>query len=85
MTQQADNPKVCTQDLDNIDIPKEYSKLFKHHIYSINLSMIPDCIKAYKILDGKHEPLTLISPHFETPLPLTQASVIKKTYFFFFI
>lgn len=70
-----DNPKVCTQDLDSIDIPREYTKLFKHHFYSINLNMIPACTKAYKALDVKHEPLTLIPPHFEAPLPLTQPSV----------
>lgn len=79
ITQQADNPKVCTQDLDNIDIPREYTKLFKHHIYSVNMSMIPECIKVYQTLGVKHEPLALISPHFETPLPPTQPSVIKYT------
>lgn len=75
ITQQADNPKVCTQDLDNIDIPREYTKLFKQHFYSINLNMIPACIKAYEALGVKHESLTLIPPHFEAPLPPTQASV----------
>lgn len=58
-------------------MPREYTKLFKHHIYSINLSMVPACIKAYETLGVKHEPLTLIAPHFETPLPPTQASVRK--------
>lgn len=75
LTQQADNPKVCTQDLDNIDIPREYTKLFKQHFYSINLNMIPASLKAYEALGVKHEPLTLIPPHFEAPLPPTQASV----------
>lgn len=37
--------------------------------------MIPRCIKAYQDLGVKHEPLTLITPHFETPLPPTQPSV----------
>lgn len=37
--------------------------------------MIPACIKAYEALGVKHEPLTLIPPHFEAPLPPTQASV----------
>ncbi|KAL0111294.1 hypothetical protein PUN28_012893 [Cardiocondyla obscurior] len=80
ITQQADNPKVCTQDLDNIDIPYEYTKLFKHHFYSINLNMIPACIKAYETLGIKHEPLTLIPPHFEAPLPPTQASVFPPSF-----
>ncbi|XP_012224469.2 intraflagellar transport protein 52 homolog [Linepithema humile] len=80
ITQQADNPKVCTQDLDNIDIPREYTKLFKHHFYSVNLNMVPACIKAYEALGVKHEPLTLIPPHFEAPLPPTQASVFPPSF-----
>ncbi|XP_066591365.1 intraflagellar transport protein 52 homolog [Prorops nasuta] len=80
ITQQADNPKVCTQNLDNIDIPREYSKLFKQQFYSINLNMIPECIKAYEVLGVKHEPLSLIPPHFEAPLPPTQASVFPPSF-----
>ncbi|XP_076230944.1 intraflagellar transport 52 [Calliopsis andreniformis] len=79
-TQQADNPKVCTQDMDTMDNPHEYTKLFKHQLYSINLNMVPACIKAYEALGVKHEPLTLIPPHFETPLPPTQASVFPPTF-----
>ncbi|KAL2713503.1 intraflagellar transport protein 52 [Vespula squamosa] len=80
ITQQADNPKVCTQDLDNIEVPREYTKLFKHHFYSINLNMVPAAIKAYETLGVKHEPLTLIPPHFEAPLPPTQASVFPPSF-----
>ncbi|XP_048506010.1 intraflagellar transport protein 52 homolog isoform X2 [Athalia rosae] len=76
-TQQADNPKVCTQELDNIEIPREYTKLFKQHFYSINLNMIPECIKAYEVLGVKKQPLTLITPQFETPLPPTQACSLR--------
>ncbi|KAL6428355.1 hypothetical protein ACFW04_008559 [Cataglyphis niger] len=80
ITQQADNPKVCMHDLDNIDIPREYTKLFKQHFYSINLNMVPACIKAYEALGVKHESLTLIPPHFEAPLPPTQASVFPPSF-----
>lgn len=75
ITQQAEKPKVCTQDLDSVDIPREYTKLFKHDLYSINLDMVPASLKAYDDLNVKHEPLSLIAPNFETPLPPTQASV----------
>lgn len=61
--------------MDTIDNPREYTKLFKHQLYSINLNMVPACIKAFDVLGVKHEPLTLIPPHFEAPLPPTQASV----------
>lgn len=75
ITQQADNPKVCTQDLDNFDIQRDFMKLFKRHFYSINMNLLPEVIKAYEELGVKHEPLTLIAPHFETPLPPTQPTV----------
>lgn len=61
--------------MDIMDNPYDYTKLFKHHLYSVNLDMVPSCIKAYEVLGVKHEPLTLIPPHFETPLPPMQASV----------
>lgn len=77
ITQQADNPKVCTQDWDNIDVPHEYSKLFKYDLYSINLNMVPMCIQAYDHLGVKHEPLNLIRPQFESPLPPIQIAVRK--------
>ncbi|XP_076276852.1 intraflagellar transport 52 [Lasioglossum baleicum] len=80
LTQQADNPKVCTQDMDLTDNSYDYTKLFKHHLYSINLNMVPSCIKAYEVLDVKHEPLSLIPPHFEAPLPPTQASVFPPSF-----
>ncbi|KZC05375.1 Intraflagellar transport protein 52 like protein, partial [Dufourea novaeangliae] len=80
ITQQADNPKVCTQDMDMMDYSHDYTKLFKHHLYSINLNMVPACIKAYEVLGVKHEPLTLIPPHFEAPLLPTQASVFPPSF-----
>ncbi|NP_001123257.1 intraflagellar transport 52 homolog [Nasonia vitripennis] len=80
ITQQAEKPKVCTQDLDSVDIPREYTKLFKHDLYSINLDMVPASLKAYDDLNVKHEPLSLIAPNFETPLPPTQASVFPPTF-----
>lgn len=80
ITQRADDPKVCTQDMDNMDMPREYTKLFKRNFYSVNLDMVPACIKAYKILNVKHEPLSLIAPNFETPLPPTQASVFPPSF-----
>ena len=80
VTQQADTPKVCTQDMDMMDNPHEYTQLFKHQLYSINLNMVPACIKAYETLGVKHEPLTLIPPYFEAPLPPTQASVFPPSF-----
>ncbi|XP_014215048.1 intraflagellar transport protein 52 homolog [Copidosoma floridanum] len=80
ITQQADKPRVCTQDLDSVDIPREYTKLFEYDLYSINLDMVPESLKAYDELNVKHEPLSLIAPNFETPLPPVQPSVFPPTF-----
>ncbi|XP_011499533.1 PREDICTED: intraflagellar transport protein 52 homolog [Ceratosolen solmsi marchali] len=80
ITQQADKPRVCTQDTDSVDVPREYTKLFKHDLYDINLDMVPASLKAYEDLDVKHEPLSLIAPNFETPLPPTQLSVFPPSF-----
>nr|XP_031843442.1 intraflagellar transport protein 52 homolog isoform X2 [Nomia melanderi] len=80
ISQQSDSPKVCTQDMDIMDNSYDYTKLFKHHLYSINLNIVPACIKAYEILGVKHERLSLIPPHFEAPLPPTQAAVFPPSF-----
>ena len=63
-------------------MPREYTKLFKRNFYSVNLNMVPACIKAFEVLNVNHEPLSLIAPNFETPLPPTQASVNTIRIFF---
>lgn len=35
------------------------------------------CCRAYEQLNVKHEPLQLIQPQFETPLPVLQPAVSK--------
>lgn len=39
------------------------------------MKMIPETVEAFSVLGVKHEPLTLIPPAFETPLPQLSASV----------
>lgn len=49
--------------------------MFKDQMYSINMDIVPLVLEAYKELNLKHEPLRLITPEFETPLPPLQPAV----------
>jgi intraflagellar transport protein 52 len=71
----AEKPRVCLQE--SVDeIPTDYTKLFNQRLFSINTGCVPAAIQAYQDLNVKHEPLRLITPQFETPLPPLQAAVI---------
>lgn len=72
-TKLAERPRVCLQELSD-EIPMDYTKLFNHHLYSIHTGIVSDAIAAYNELNVKHEPLKLITPQFETPLPILQAA-----------
>ena len=43
---------------------------------------MPSAIKSYHELNVKHEPLKLITPQFETPLPPLQAAVFPPSFRF---
>jgi len=82
----AERPRVCLQESSD-EIPTDYTKLFNQRLFSINTGCVPAAIQAYEDLNVKHEPLRLITPQFEAPLPPLQAAVICTatpfTVFFF--
>nr|CAD7199472.1 unnamed protein product [Timema douglasi] len=75
----ADRPRVCLQESAD-EIPMDYTQLFEQRLYSINTGVVPAAIEAYDQLGVKHEPLRLITPQFETPLPPLQAAVFPPSF-----
>ena len=65
--------RVCLQESD--DLPTENTKLFNQKLFSISGDKVPDVLEAYSLLNVKYEPLKLIKPQFETPLPALQCAV----------
>ncbi|KAK3090664.1 hypothetical protein FSP39_013510 [Pinctada imbricata] len=63
----ADELKTCLQESE--DVPRDITTLFDNSLFKLDTSLVPNAIKAYDQLSVKHEPLTLITPQFETPLP----------------
>ncbi|XP_041977277.1 intraflagellar transport protein 52 homolog isoform X2 [Aricia agestis] len=54
--------------------------LFTWKLFSLNLSHLPEVLGMYDELGVKHEPLRLIAPQFETPLPPLQLAVFTPTF-----
>jgi hypothetical protein len=59
--------KPCLQGLD--ELPKDFTKLFDTSQFRFDTDLIPQAVKLYERLGVNHDPLTLIPPTFECPLP----------------
>lgn len=70
----ADRPRLCLQE-SAVDIPLDYTSLIDTRLFSLHSGVVADAVGAYETLGVKHEPLRLITPQFETPLPPLQAAV----------
>ena len=49
--------------------------VFMFQLTSIDMNLVPAAMESYEKLNVKHEPLRLITPQFETPLPPLQPAV----------
>ncbi|KAJ3103388.1 Intraflagellar transport protein 52 [Phlyctochytrium bullatum] len=72
-SQLAESLRCCLQESE--ELPKDFTSLFDHKLFAFDNTMIPHAIKVYEEMRLKHEPLTLIQPQFETPLPPLQPAV----------
>ncbi|XP_037085988.1 intraflagellar transport protein 52 homolog [Pollicipes pollicipes] len=74
----AERPRVCLQESESV--PADYTKLFDTQVFSINTRLVPQAIESYEKLGVKHEPLKLITPQFETPLPPLQPAIFPPAF-----
>ncbi|CAC5367223.1 unnamed protein product, partial [Mytilus coruscus] len=70
--------KTCLQESD--EVPRDITALFDNSLFKLDTSLVPKSIKAYEQLHTKHEPLTLITPQFETPLPPLNPAVFPPQF-----
>ncbi|XP_074868047.1 intraflagellar transport protein 52 homolog isoform X2 [Carettochelys insculpta] len=70
--------RVCLQEGD--ENPRDFTTLFDMSIYQLDTTSLPKVIKSYEQLNVKHEPLQLIQPQFETPLPALQPAVFPPAF-----
>lgn len=57
--------------------------MFDIHLHSINTNLLRDVIKIYDKLGVQYEPLKIIKPQFEIPLPPLQLAVCVFLFFLF--
>jgi len=67
--------KWCLEE--NTPLPQDVSTLYNRKMLSFDTSMIPAVLKMYDEVNVKHEPLTLIQPEFERPMPPLQPAVFQ--------
>lgn len=65
--------RSCLQESE--ELPKDFTTLFDLDLFKFDTRLIPKALKLYEDVRLKHEPLTLIQPNFETPLPALQPAV----------
>lgn len=77
----AENVRGCLQESsDDSFMYSDYIHLFNHKLYSVNMKSVPKVLEAYETLRIKHEPLKLIPPQFNSPLPPLQPAVSLNYY-----
>lgn len=71
----AEQPKLCLPESMDCDIPADFKDMFDMRLHSVNNDLLPEVIACYDQLSVKYEPLKLIKPQFEIPLPPLQLAV----------
>ena len=59
--------KPCLQGME--ELPRDFTRLFDTKLFTFDTALIPEAVKLYSTLGVAHDPLTLIPPQFECPLP----------------
>ena len=60
---------LCTHAQEPEEVTKDFTTLFDDALFKFDTSIIPEAVGLYQQLEVKHEPLSLIPPQFEHPLP----------------
>jgi intraflagellar transport protein 52 len=63
----AEELRVCLQEGD--EAPRDFTTLFDQDLFRLDFGAVTDAVRAFKTLHIEHDPLRIIPPTFETPLP----------------
>ncbi|RNA21222.1 intraflagellar transport 52 -like protein [Brachionus plicatilis] len=75
----SERVKTCLQDSE--EIPRDLTNLFDDQLFSLDMKNLPKVITGFADLKIKHEPLPLISPQFETPLPPLKPAIYAPRFY----
>jgi len=73
----AERVKCCLQESE--EVTKDFTTLFDDGLFRFDTSRIPEAVQLFHALDVKHEPLSLIPPQFEQPLPPLNPAVFPPS------
>eukprot|EP00325_Prymnesiales_sp_UTEX-LB-985_P004428 CAMPEP_0174694526 /NCGR_PEP_ID=MMETSP1094-20130205/1094_1 /TAXON_ID=156173 /ORGANISM="Chrysochromulina brevifilum, Strain UTEX LB 985" /LENGTH=452 /DNA_ID=CAMNT_0015890783 /DNA_START=54 /DNA_END=1412 /DNA_ORIENTATION=- len=73
----AERVRCCLQETE--EVSKDFTTLFDDQLFKFDTSLIPEAVDLYSKLEVKHEPLSLIPPQFEHPLPPLQPAVFPPS------
>lgn len=62
------------------DLPRDFTQLFETGMFKFDTDAIPEVVETCKKLNMKHEPLTLIAPEFQAPLPPCLPATFEPTH-----
>lgn len=69
----AEHLRPCLQESE--ELPSDFTQMFDNKLFKYDTNLIPAAVELYDKVNVKHEPLTLIKPTFEVPLPPLQPAV----------
>jgi hypothetical protein len=72
-TSLAERLRGCLQESE--PLPRDFTKLFDLKLFGFSPLIMPEAVALFDKLDVKHEPLSLIPPQFECPLPPLRPAV----------
>jgi intraflagellar transport protein 52 len=67
--------RPCLQESEVLPRDAFLTSLYDDTLFTFDMRRIPEAIKLFETLGVKHEPLALIPPQFDSPLPLLQPAV----------
>ncbi|XP_029408686.2 intraflagellar transport protein 52 homolog [Bactrocera dorsalis] len=77
----ADLPKACLIDsIGGTETPADFKQMFDMTIYSLSNRLLKDVMTTYEQLNVKYEPLKIIKPQFEIPLPPLQLATFPPIF-----
>lgn len=73
----AERTRACLEESD--EVSKDFTTLFDESLFKFDTTLIPETVELYGKLEVKHEPLALIPPQFEHPLPPLSPAVFPPS------
>ncbi|XP_017069634.1 intraflagellar transport protein 52 homolog [Drosophila eugracilis] len=76
----ADMPKACLIDSIGTEMPTDFKQMFDMKLCALSNRLLKEVIDAYEQLHVKYEPLRIIKPQFEIPLPNLQLATFPPIF-----